>query len=71
MPSYSTSFFQELLQKRPFWSTLDIASEAECHKDTVIKYMRLLEDNCAVKRYKVKTGGLKGFIYIWVLKNDQ
>ena len=68
MPSYSTLFFLELLQKRPFWSTLDVVNEAGCHKDTVMKYLKLLEMDGAVKRYKVAAGGINGFIYIWVLE---
>ncbi len=67
MPTYSTSYFLELMKKRPFWSTLDMAAEAGCHKDTVIKYLERLEFHESVKRYKVKTGGIAGFIYIWVL----
>lgn len=42
--------------------------EAECHKDTAIKYLERMERYGTIKRYKVRTGGLKGFIYIWVLK---
>lgn len=71
MPSYSTSFFLELMKKRPFWSTLDVVHEAGCHKDTAIKYLKLLERDSLVKRYAVLAGGITGFIYIWVLKNDQ
>jgi predicted transcriptional regulator len=68
IPTYTTSYFFDLMQTRPFWSTLDIAKAAGCHKDTAVKYLLLLESDGLVKRYKAKTGGITGFIYIWVLK---